>query len=80
MKRHLALRGIPFDLATAFEWDSALIGEDLRKDYCERRFQALEGPSTEPRMYPIGSDPLAPETTVVRLTAETRIGEPRNAA
>jgi uncharacterized protein len=34
-------RGIPFELAVEFVWDSALMVEDLRKDYGERRFQAL---------------------------------------
>ena len=32
-ERNFAMRGIPFDLAAAFEWDSALIVEDVRKDY-----------------------------------------------
>ncbi len=34
-------RGMPFELAADFEWSTALIIEDLRKDYKERRFQAL---------------------------------------
>jgi uncharacterized DUF497 family protein len=33
--------GISFELAAGFEWVSALIVEDLRRDYGERRFQAL---------------------------------------
>ncbi len=40
-ERNIATRGISFDRAIAFEWDSALIVEDTRKDYGERRFQAL---------------------------------------
>ena len=40
-ERNVALRGIPFDLATMFEWDCALIVEDLRKVYGESRYQAL---------------------------------------
>jgi uncharacterized DUF497 family protein len=39
--KNLLARGISFDLAAEFEWDSALLVEDLRKDYGERRFQAL---------------------------------------
>jgi uncharacterized DUF497 family protein len=35
------VRGVPFELAAEFAWDSALMVEDLRKDYGERRFQAL---------------------------------------
>ncbi len=40
-EKNVLARGILFDLATEFAWDSALIVEDLRKDYRERRFQAL---------------------------------------
>jgi uncharacterized DUF497 family protein len=39
--RNVATRGISFNLAAAFEWDNVLIVEDTRKDYGERRFQAL---------------------------------------
>ena len=34
-------RGLPFSLVDDFGWSSALIKEDTRKDYGERRFQAL---------------------------------------
>ncbi len=40
-ERNIAERGLAFDLAEAFDWSSALIVEDLRRDYAERRFQAL---------------------------------------
>jgi hypothetical protein len=40
-ERHIAQRGIPFEIVEDFEWDNALVVEDLRKDYGERRFQAL---------------------------------------
>lgn len=40
-EKNLLTRGLSFALAAEFEWDSALIVEDLRKDYGERRFQAL---------------------------------------
>jgi uncharacterized DUF497 family protein len=39
--RNIATRGISFERAMAFEWDSALVVEDTRKEYGERRFQAL---------------------------------------
>jgi uncharacterized protein len=39
--RNAALRGIPFDLASKFEWDTALIVEDARQDDGDRRFLAL---------------------------------------
>jgi uncharacterized protein len=37
----LSQERVPFELAAEFAWDGALIVEDLRKDYGERRFQAL---------------------------------------
>ena len=40
-ERNIASRGISFEIAEQFEWDTALIAEDLRKEYGERRFQAL---------------------------------------
>jgi uncharacterized DUF497 family protein len=40
-ERNIASRGISFAVAEFFEWDTALIAEDLRKGYGERRFQAL---------------------------------------
>jgi uncharacterized DUF497 family protein len=40
-ERNIASRGISFEVAEQFEWDTAMIAEDLRKDYGERRFQTL---------------------------------------
>lgn len=40
-ERNIAERGLSFELVEEFEWDSALVVEDLRRDYGERRFQAL---------------------------------------
>ena len=40
-ERNVAERGISFEAAANFDWSSALVVEDLRKDYGERRFQAL---------------------------------------
>jgi len=35
-------RGLPFSLVKDdFDWDTALIGEDTRSDYGERRYEAL---------------------------------------
>ena len=34
-------RGLPFELAEGFEWSSALMVEDTRETYPERRYQAL---------------------------------------
>jgi len=32
--------GVPLTLAEAFDWDTALIEEDTRRDYGEQRFKA----------------------------------------
>lgn len=40
-ERNMAERGLAFDLAEKFDWSTALIVEDTRHDYPERRYQAL---------------------------------------
>ena len=40
-ERNIAERGLSFELVAGFEWGSALVVEDSRRDYGERRFQAL---------------------------------------
>lgn len=40
-ERNLAERGIPFSLAEELDWSTALIVEDTRRAYSERRFQVL---------------------------------------
>jgi len=39
--RNVADRGLSFDLVRRFDWNSALVAEDIRNDYGESRFQAL---------------------------------------
>jgi uncharacterized protein len=39
-ERNNILRGLAFDCAHDFDWDSALIVEDMRRQYPERRFVA----------------------------------------
>ena len=39
--RNIATHGISFERVLAFEWDSALIVSDSRRDYGESRFQAF---------------------------------------
>lgn len=39
--RNIATRGLPFDLVPALEWDTAVIWEDTRMDYGERRLRVL---------------------------------------
>ena len=40
-ERNEVERGLAFDMAEELDWSSALIVEDTRKDYEERRYQAL---------------------------------------
>ena len=37
----VASRGLPFELVERLEWETALIMEDVRKDYGETRLQVL---------------------------------------
>ncbi len=38
---NIATRGLPFDLVEQLDWATALIAEDTRKAYGERRLQVL---------------------------------------
>lgn len=40
-ERNEAERGIPFSAAAEFDWSGALVAEDTRRDYGERRYQAV---------------------------------------
>jgi len=40
-QQNIKERGISFDTAINFEWDSALVIEDTRKDYGESRYSAI---------------------------------------
>lgn len=40
-RRNIEERGLSFDIAVDLDWSSALVVEDLRRDYGERRFQVL---------------------------------------
>ena len=39
--RNIAKRGLSLDLAERLDWATALIWEDTRKDYGERRYRVL---------------------------------------
>ncbi len=39
--RNIELRGLSFKMVEEFDWGSALIVEDVRREYGERRFQVL---------------------------------------
>jgi uncharacterized DUF497 family protein len=62
-EKNVLVRGVPFELAAEFAWDSALIVEDLRKDYGERRFQALG----LDRLHMMVFTPRADNTRVISL-------------
>lgn len=64
-EKNIALRGISFDRADDFDWSSALIVEDLRKDYGERRFQALG--FIEERLHVLVFTPRAGNVHVISL-------------
>ena len=64
-EKNLLARGISFELATEFEWDSALIVEDIRKDYGERRFQALG--LIGDRLHMMGFTPRANKAHLISL-------------
>lgn len=40
-ERNETERGLAFSLASEFDWGTALVAEDTRKRYDERRYQAL---------------------------------------
>lgn len=39
--KNIAERGLPFDMVDDIDWNEAVIIEDTRKDYCERRFRVF---------------------------------------
>ncbi len=40
-EQNIALRGLSFDLVQEFDFSTALVVEDRRKDYKEKRYQAI---------------------------------------
>ncbi|MDO8422043.1 MAG: BrnT family toxin [Parvibaculum sp.] len=40
-ERNIAERQLSFEMASEFDWESAVIVEDTRRDYGERRFRAF---------------------------------------
>ena len=64
-EKNVLVRGISFELAAGFEWGGALIVEDLRKDYGERRFQALG--LIENRLHMMVFTPRASKAHVISL-------------
>jgi uncharacterized protein len=64
-EKNVALRGISFDRAADFEWSSALVVEDNRKDYGEARFQAFG--FIEERLHVLVFTPRAGDVHVISL-------------
>ncbi len=69
-ERNIAGRGLSFELVEEFEWDSALVVEDVRRDYGERRFQAL-GMITG-RLHALVFTPRAERVHVISLRKANR--------
>ena len=69
-ERNLAERGLSFELVEEFEWDSALVVEDSRRDYGERRFQALG--LIEGRLHALVFTPRAGRVHVISLRKANR--------
>ena len=69
-ERNIAERGLSFELVEEFEWDSALVVEDVRRDYGERRFQAL-GMITG-RLHAVVFTPRAGRVHVISLRKANR--------
>ncbi|MEE1612085.1 BrnT family toxin [Microvirga sp. CF3016] len=68
--RNAVKRGLPFDLVEGFDWNTALVVEDLRNDYLERRFQALG--LIDDRLYMVVFTPIEGGVRVISLRAASR--------
>ena len=63
--RNIAERGLPFSLVEQLDWASALIVEDVRKDYGERRFRVLG--FIDERLYAVVFTPRADKVHIISL-------------
>ena len=64
-ERNLADRGLPFTLVEQLEWAGAIIEEDVRKNYGERRYLALG--FIESRLHAVVFTPRAGKVHVISL-------------
>jgi len=69
-EKNIVERGISFEQVAEFEWFSALIVEDIRKDYGEPRFQALG--FIELRLHVLVFTPRAGQIHVISLRKANR--------
>ena len=63
--RNIAERGIPFRLALRMDWTTALVAEDTRKEYGEKRYQAVG--SIGDRLHVLVFTPRPPALHVLSL-------------
>lgn len=63
--RNVQERGLPFTMAQDFEWDSAVIEEDVRVDYGERRYPAFG--YIGDRLFALAFTPRAKKIHVISL-------------
>ena len=63
--RNLAERGLSMDLAEYLDWATALIWEDTRKDYGERRYCVLG--FIDDRLHSVGFTPREGKPRVISL-------------
>ena len=64
-ERNITERGLPFELVRDFDWSSAIIYEDTRKDYGERRYQAFG--YIDERLFVLVFTPRAGKVHVISL-------------
>jgi uncharacterized DUF497 family protein len=64
-ERNVSERGLPFSLVAQLDWASAMIEEDTRKDYGERRFRVLG--FIGKRLYAVVFTPRAGKVHVISL-------------
>lgn len=69
--RNIAIRGVSFERVRDFDWSIAWVVEDKRRDYGERRFQALG--MIETRLFMLVFTPREGKVHVISLRkANTR--------
>lgn len=64
-ERNVSTRGLPFTLVEQLDWSSAVIAEDIRKNYGERRYLALG--MIGARLHAIAFTPRADKVHVISL-------------
>lgn len=77
-ERNESERGLPFHLASDFDWSTALVLQDTRRDYGERRFQAIG--LIEQHLHVLVFTPRADALHVISLRRANRRERTRYAA